>query len=147
MDDKDPSNINDAASDDLRKKKKKKKFKGTAKHKVAPPSNVSVITDTEIDKMLQKLRDMDDDLQTRMDKIAELSGMSPTEVKRFIENPDNFPPEEWSRMQRKKDDLEKKIYAGIGIEYQKRIMKKKKKKMQKGRRGKTLGARKGWIQM
>jgi len=118
MDDKDPSNINDAASDDLRKKKKKKKFKGTAKHKVAPPSNVSVITDTEIDKMLQKLRDMDDDLQTRMDKIAELSGMSPTEVKRFIENPDNFPPEEWSRMQRKKDDLEKKIYSGIGIEYQ-----------------------------
>ncbi len=147
MDDKDPSNINDAASDDLRKKKKKKKFKGTAKHKVAPPSNVSVITDTEIDKMLQKLRDMDDDLQTRMDKIAELSGMSPTEVKRFIENPDNFPPEEWSRMQRKKDDLEKKIYSGIGIEYQKRIMKKKKNKMQKGRRGKTLGARKGWIQM
>lgn len=147
MDDKDPSNISGSDSDGLRKKKKKFKRKGTARARAVPPSNVSVINDTEIDNMLKKLRDMDDDLQNRMDKIAELSGMSPKEVKRFIENPDNFPPEEWSRMQRKKDDLEKQIYSGIGIEYQKRVMKKKKKKMQKGRRGKTLGARKGWIQM
>ena len=108
---------------------------------------MSVINDTEMDKMLNKLRNMDDDLQKRMEKVAELSGMSPNEVKRFIENPDNFPPEEWSRMQRQKDDLENKIYSGIGIEYQKRVMKKKKKKIQKGRQGKTLGARKGWIQM
>lgn len=147
MDDKDPSNIHDASSDDLRKKKKKRKVKGGTKNKVAPPSNVSVISDTDIDDMLKKIRDMDDDLQYRMGRIAELSGMSPTEVKRFIENPDNFPPEDWSRMQREKDALEQKIYSGIGVEYQKRILKKKKKKIAKGRRGKTLGARKGWIQM
>lgn len=147
MDDKDPSNIFDESSDDLRKKKKKKIPKGGTKRKVAPPSNVSAISDTDVEKMLKKLRDMDDDLQNRMDKIAELSGMSPKEVKRFIENPDNFPPEEWSRMQRKRDALEKKIYAGIGVEYQKRVIKKKKRKIAKGRKGKTLGARKGWIQM
>lgn len=147
MDNKDPSNIHDNSSDELRKKKKKKILKGGIRRKVAPPSNLSVITDMDVEKMLKKLRDMDDDLQQRMDKIAELSGMSPREVKRFIENPDNFPPEEWSRMQRKRDDLEKQIYSGIGIEYQKQIMKKKKKKIAKERRGKTLGARKGWIQM
>lgn len=144
MDDKEKPNIFDEASEKLGKKKKK--VKGTSK-KVVPPSNVPTIGDTEVEDMLKKLRDMDDDLQLRMDKVCELSGMSAKEVKRFIENPDNFPPEEWSRMQRKKEALENKLYAVIGAETKKRQMKKKKKKVQKGRRGKTLGGRKGWIQM
>lgn len=144
MDAHNPSDPFDDPSKHVRKKKKKIKRKSALE---APPSNMSAAGDTEIDTMLKKLRNMDDDLQNRMEKIAELSGMSTKEVKRFIENPDNFPSEEWSRIQRKKDDLEKKIYAGIGIEYQKRVQQKKKKKMQKGRRGKTLGSRKGWIQM
>lgn len=140
MDKKDRSNIFDESS-----KRTKKKIKGS--EKIVPPSNLPTIDDKDVEEMLKKLRNMDDDLQKRMDNICVLSGMSPKEVKRFIENPDNFSTEDWSRMQEKKEALEKKIYSGIGDESKKNVLRKKKKKMQKGRRGRTLGGRKGWIQM
>ena len=148
MNDKNPSNFSDEESQNLeRKKKKKKKLKGTFRREAVPKVDLSSIADPEIDTMLKKVRTMDEDLQLRMNKVAELSGMSPREVMHFIENPDNFPPEQWSRMQQKKRELEEKLYSGIGVEYHKRILQKKKKKIQKGRLGKTLGSRKGWIQM
>ncbi len=143
MDREDHSNIFDEAS--KLAGKKKKKSKGTKKN--VPPSSMTPIGDQDLEEMLKKLHNMDDDLQQRMDKVCILSGMSPKEVKRFIENPDNFSTDDWSQMQQKKEALEKKIYTGIGDQSKKHIMKKKKKKMQKGRRGKTLGSRKGWIQM
>jgi hypothetical protein len=149
MNDKNPSNFSDEESQNLerKKKKKKKKSKGTFKREAVPKVDLSSISDPDIDNMLKKMRTMDKDLQLRMDKVAELSGMSPREVMHFIENPDNFPAKQWSLMQQKKRELEEKIYAGIGVEYHKRILKKKKNKVQKGRSGKTLGYRKGWIQM
>lgn len=148
MNDKDPQNLFDAASESLRKKKKAKKMaEGTYKEKNVPPENVSTTSDKELDTMFTRLRNIDHDLQKRMEYIAQLSGMTPSQVEDYIANPDNFPAKDWSKMQQKKQALEQKLYSSIGIKYQKRIVKKKSKKMQKGRRGKTLGARKGWIQM
>ncbi len=141
-------NLFDAFSDNLRKKQKKKKIKeGTKSQKNVPPKNMPAISNEEIDIIFKKLRNMDEDLQKRMDYIAELSGMTPKQVEEFIANPNNFSDKDWLRMQEKKQALEKQIYSSIGIKYQRGILNKKKKKIQKGRRGKTLGVRKGWIQM
>lgn len=139
-----------------RGKKKKKKVKSTSSKKPVPvPEDKQpkqdvpkvAISDEETDEMLKKLRNMDEDLQSRMSRVCELSGMSSSEVQRYIENPDNFSMTQWSKIQHEKEALEDRVYAVIGLEAKKRKIKKKKKKMAKGRRGKTLGSRKGWIQM
>lgn len=103
--------------------------------------------DPEIDRMLNRLREMDQDLQNKMQRICELTGMTKNEIQRFIENPNNFTDAQWRKAQLDKEKLEQKIYAAIGMEAKKRVQKKKKLKLAKERKGKTLGGRKGWIQM
>lgn len=113
----------------------------------SPSKAVPAIGDPELIDMLNRLRSMDEDLKKKMQRICELTGMTRMEIERFIENPKNFTDSQWTRMQREKELLEDKIYAAIGARAKKRIIQKKKVKMAKERKGKTLGGRKGWIQM
>lgn len=142
-----PSNIFDEASKELKKVQEgqshdvKKGEKGTPKVSSIP------LADADIETMFNKMRKMDEDLQNRMERICELTGMSRHEVKSFIENPNNFTSSQWQKVQQEKDELERKIYASIGMKAKQQIAKKKKKKITKSRKGKTLGSRKGWIQM
>lgn len=155
MKNKDDSNIFDEASKRLGKKKKKKVKPAHSKEAISHTSQgaqperpgMVAVADPEMEVMLKRLRAMDDDLQSRMNRICELSGMSKEEVARYIENPKNFSTFEWERMQKEKEVLEEKLYSSIGIQAKKRILMKKKKKIIKDRKGKTLGTRKGWIQM
>jgi len=139
-----------------RKKKKKKvkpassEGKSVPKKKAEEPTPTiasSPVGDMEVDDMLKRLRDMDEDLQKKMERVCEVSGMTKREIERYIENPHNFTDSQWNKIQQEKEELEEKIFAAIGIKAKKRILKKKKKKIAKGRRGKTLGGRKGWLQM
>ena len=74
--------------------------------------------------------------------------MSRDEVLTFVENPDNFPANEWSIIQKRKDALEKKMFSSMGLPVKKKAVRKKKQDRQtKKRKGKTLGDRKGWMKM
>jgi hypothetical protein len=149
-------NIFEEAGKTGKKKKKKKIYPISSQEKsdfsenpivrkpavAAPPAG-----DTEVNDMLKRLRGMDEDLQKKMQRICELSGMTRIEIESYIDNPNNFTDFQWNKIQKEKENLEEKIYSSIGIRAKKRVLLKKKKKMAKGRRGKTLGGRKGWIQM
>lgn len=97
--------------------------------------------------MIRKIQEMDNDLQQKMAKVYELSGMTKRELETYIENPQNFSNAEWLKAQSSKEKLEEKIYANIDVVEKKKQLQKKKLKMSKDRRGKTLGGRKGWLQM
>lgn len=149
-------NIFDESRKQMDKKKKKKVVKPSSSkesltlnnQKESSPSNPkSPADDMEIDNMLKRLRYMDHDLREKIGRICELSGMTKREIERYIENPDNFSDYEWNKVQHEKEKLEDKLFTTIGIKTKKRILKKKKSKISKERRGKTLGGRKGWIQM
>ena len=151
---KEDSNIFDEARKRLGKKKKKKnKVKPVSSEgKSVPEKSTSIIAsspvgDTEVDDMLKRLRYMDENLKKKMERVCELSGMTKREIERYIENPHNFTESQWKKIQQEKDKLEEQLFAAIGIKAKKRILKKKKKKLARGRRGKTLGGRKGWMQM
>ncbi|MGA8165541.1 MAG: hypothetical protein WB791_11080 [Waddliaceae bacterium] len=139
------------------KKVKKKKTLTPSSSSAAEPviekktqptsSGLAGITTDEPEEMLKRIHKMDDDLENKMTRVCELSGMSRKEVHDFIENPDNFTVQQWKKAQEDKSAIEEKIYAIFGAEQQNIKAEKKKKKISKKRRGKTLGARKGWLQM
>ncbi len=133
------------------KKKKGQKKKPSSKPAPAPKKaekKVSVSADKEINLLLSKIYDMENDLEKRIDKICALSGMSRNEVLTFVENPDNFPSNEWSTIQKRKEALERKMFSSMGLPFKKNVVGKKKlDKKTKKRKGKTLGDRKGWMKM
>lgn len=131
------------------KKSGKKKKKKTPSSSLSPQPEIKTtgIRTKDLEEILKKIHKMDDDLENKMTRVCELSGMTRQEVQRFIENPDNFSQEQWKNAQKNKNALEEKIYSVVGVELKKLKVKKKKKKSAKKRRGKTLGARKGWLQM
>lgn len=98
-------------------------------------------------EMLEKMQWMGDDLQKKMDKICELCGMTRKELHAFIQNPQNFSPQAWDKAQTEKTKLEQQIYAVLGLKQKERDTAKQKQQLSKERKGKTLGGRKGWIQM
>lgn len=145
--------FSEASKKPVKKKKKKTPssslssqpdVKTEAESKSSKP--VSIAT-KELEEILEKIHKMDDDLEGKMSRVCELSGMTRQEVHRFIENPDNFSQEQWKNAQKNKDILEEKIYSVVGVKAKKLKAKKKKKKLAKKRRGKTLGGRKGWLPM
>jgi hypothetical protein len=146
-------NIFKAAGNFIGKKKKKKSSSlsespASGQHEIAPVTIApSAYQDLGLEDMLKRLRHMDTDLQKKMQRICELSGMTKKEVERYVENPNNFNESQWQKMQKQKEQLEEQIFTVIGIKAKKRMLKKKKMKIVKGHRGKTLGGRKGWIQM
>lgn len=147
-------NIFDEASKRLSKKKKKKSIAPLSAsldsldaQSRRESSEVTPQEDKDVQETLRRIHEIDDSLEEKMSRICQLTGMTRDEVQSFIDNPDNFASEQWRRAQKEKELLEEKIYAVIGMKEKKSGLKKKKKKLTKGRRGKTLGGRKGWIQM
>jgi Glu-tRNA(Gln) amidotransferase subunit E-like FAD-binding protein len=140
------SNIFEEASKKLGKKKKKenKLYSKISKRAFPLPAEVA-IDDKEMQEIMKRVREMDEDLQKKIDRICELSGMTRKEVTNFLENPSNFHPEQWKVMQLQREQFEKQFYSIMGVELKKK--KNIKKKFTKERHGKTLGLRKGWINM
>lgn len=144
------SNIFEEASKKLGKKKKEDKVHPKKSALPSKPPSLPegvVIGDNELQQIIKRIKDMDEDLQKKMDRVCELSGMSRSEVSTFLENPSNFHADQWKLMQGEKEQLEKQFYSMVGIELKKKKALKKKKQLTKERHGKTIGLRKGWIDM
>lgn len=160
MDENKPKNIFEAAG-----KTKKNVPSKSAPPKPLPkkmetpqPENISVSSekllnlhrDPEINEMLNKIYNMQDDIQTKLNEIYEKNAISPRQVKKYLNNPRNFPPDVWQKIQLQRDTLERKI----GDILQSYVKPQKKGHLtgmpsgtSKERRIKTLGSRKKWIPM
>ena len=156
MEKKEESNIFDEARKQLGKPKKKKPLPGSSQQASSAPKTPSPITQPENNlstssssplDMIKKIREMDNDLQKKMEQICDLSGMSKKELEAYIENPENFKTGAWLKAQSLKEKLEENFYEILGTQEKKKNLQKKKLKLSKDRRGKTLGGRKGWLQM
>lgn len=104
--------------------------------------------DLEINTMLNKIYQMKDSIQTQLCEAYETGGISSSQIKNFLNNPNNFPPETWQKIQNQRDTLEKRIRDVL------KIYAKKTKAghiietgESKERKSKTLGARRKWIPM
>lgn len=160
MDENNPKNIFDAVSQAKKMPSKKPPVSSAkATPAKAPAENLSrekkdaqnLHTDPEINQMLNQMLDMREDITTKLSNIYEKAGLSVSQVKNYLDNPNNFPPDIWQKIQLQRDSLEKRIGDVL-----KTYAKKKKKGHVAGlretggakeRKSKTLGARRNWIPM
>lgn len=144
--------IFDQASDDF----KKKKDEAVKKEEAPPPKET--ISDEELRKMFENVYKLNDTVTKRLEDAYNAMGVSPKEIKDYLENPSNFPDnEQWLSAQKSRAFLLNKVEKAIIFEgkepsaNQKNELEKKKKKKDdsadKTRKGKTLGSRKGWMSM
>lgn len=113
------------------------------------PASRKLGIDPEGDAM-QNLKIMNErhlEIQQRMDDAFQKSGVDPKDLDKYCENPNNFTPSQWSRLQHQQEEIEM-ILTGLSKESlaaQKEL--KVKSRVDKARKGKTLGARKNWLNM
>lgn len=101
----------------------------------------------ETQAQLAKMKEMQANLTLQIEETMKKSGQDSATVAKFCQNPSNFTKEQWDKMQKRKEDLET-TFSGLSKDA---LEAKKKKKAEvsanKERRGKTLGARKNWLDM
>lgn len=106
--------------------------------------------DPEINNMLNKMYRMQDGIQSKLHEIYDHSGVSSKQIANFLNNPSNFPPEVWQKIQQQRDSLEKKI-GEVLKHYAKKpktgYLSGKTGGVSKERKSKTLGSRRNWIPM
>jgi hypothetical protein len=116
---------------------------------INPTQLLDLHRDPEINEMLNKMYRMQEDFQGKLSEVYEKAGISPRQIRNFLDNPGNFSPEVWQRIQGQRESLEKRINE---------VLKLNIKKIKSGqilgvtaggkeRKSKTLGARKNWIPM
>lgn len=101
--------------------------------------------DPEIAAMLKQIDDMKQDLERKFEVIRNKMGWSAEDVHEYLNNPKNFPPKEWEKIQQTKKALGDKVWAAIGTHLKPKP--KTRENIAGERKGKTLGGRKKWIPM
>lgn len=136
------SNLFDLSASSSPKKKPGKKMFPLRKKLPTP-----TIKDQEIEEIFSKISQMSGELKEQVRKAFEKSGKTPEELANFCKNPAHFTKEQWKHFQERKDVMEAKIFGISQEDLQKKRREKEEKQSVKGRKGKTLGARKKWIDM
>lgn len=106
----------------------------------------SLIDDPELVSRLELMVERLGGIRDAIDKAYEVLGMSRDDARSYIENPNNFSPEQWKALERERDQLSQELFADrarrMRVKEKRLVAKKKAKK----RKGKMLGRRKkGWI--
>ncbi len=105
-------------------------------------------------KMIDEYKKKHAEIERELDEIYRNAGMTPRELRTYLENPANFSKEEWERMERERQSL---IYSLISEKEPSKSEQKLKTALTpspqvasssetKGRR-KMQGARRNWIPM
>lgn len=123
--------------------------------KLAPPHHDTMAAkDPELVAMMQKMREMKQDLQHKVDILVKRSGMKPDVLKKFMEDPKNFSKAEWEQIKNAKEVLGEQVWSSIGRPIDKKASTPTLSQPDpaappkpKDRKSKTLGARKKWIPM
>lgn len=114
-----------------------------------PPSDNrrrKVQLNPELTRMLERIFEMREDIRKQMEAIFEKTGLSQLEIENFLNNPRNYPPGKWEKIQNEKKMLEEKLDKALGIT-KKQKAQQQEAKTAKDRKGKLLGSRKNWIPM
>lgn len=141
-------NIFDTAAKTLGKNKKKN-VNGKPKAK-APTVTPYVKVDPELEMMLNRMHEIQDDLKAKLRSMYKQHGLTEEQVMNFLNNPKNLTPQEVEELKKAQELL--KTQSSLSVlsseqEQTKRLYKKAKKpeELKRERKGKTLGARKQWM--
>lgn len=106
----------------------------------------SLMKDAEIKEMLDRIDAIKNDLKDRVSVLIEKHGYTPSTIKKYLNDPKNFTPEQWVLIQKQKDEIAKTV--GVAIDPIMRKQKKIQEKKQDDRsKNKSIGARKRWMPM
>lgn len=110
--------------------------------------------DNEISQMIEKMRNMHDDLARKLDDTYQKTGLTPKYIDSFLANPNNFDNKQWEKIQQRRQELMRTIGTKIndaseGLASPINVQQKKESGIttEKERKSKTIGARRNWIQM
>lgn len=101
----------------------------------------------DVKNIFEKMRAMQKELLQKFDETCKRAGKDPRDVKEFCHNPSNFSAPAWHIINERKEILQEKIGGVSRTEIKQRKAQKEASKTSKERKGKTLGARKKWIDM
>lgn len=102
--------------------------------------------DEEIKGILDRIDAIKNDLKEKVAVLIEKHGHTPSSIKKYLNDPKNFTPEQWIAIQKQKDEIAKTVGVAIDplMRKQKKIMEKKQEDRSKN---KSIGARKRWMPM
>lgn len=115
-----------------------------------------LVLDPEIQAMMDKMRDMHMDIESKLRKIYELTGMNREQIQNYVDNPKNFTTEEWNNLQKNRDTIQGQLLAFLGSKVRadrdrlvtQELQRKKAGELTKNRKSKMIAARKkNWISM
>jgi hypothetical protein len=111
--------------------------------KPAAPKPAVALSGDSVQLMLEKIKSMSNDLAVQLEQTEKKLGVGPDELKSQLEEIGKISPETMNQIKSQKIELEKKI---LGLTEQ-QLTKRKVDQSSHKKKGKTLGARKGWIDM
>ena len=103
--------------------------------------------DPELKEWVEKMDKMRKELNEKTNKLLEKGGHTPLSIKRYLDDPKNFSPQDWQLIQKQRDTLEADLGLAIDPAFKKMKKTKETKVLSKERKGKTLGSRKRWLDM
>lgn len=102
--------------------------------------------DPQVKEMLEKIDAIKKELKDKVAELIEKHGYTPASIRKYLNDPKNFTPAQWTQIQKQKDDITKAI--GIAIDP---MMRKQTKVVEKAKgdraKNKSIGARKRWMPM
>lgn len=111
--------------------------------KPATPKSAVPLSGDSVQLMLEKIKSMRNDLAVQLEQTEKKLGVGPDEIKSQLEELKEISPETINQIKQQKIELEKKI---LGLTEQQLVRRRVDQSSHK-KKGKTLGARKGWIDM
>lgn len=103
------------------------------------------LSDQEIINMVERIQFLQKDLESKVNILKEKIPMTYSNIGKFLNDKENFPPEQWSAIEENRAELEKKLWSMVGDDPKKVKEKHQVDKDTKELRGKGLGARRNWI--
>lgn len=150
MENEDSGSIFDEASAMARKKRLLKKKK---KRPPSPPASKPSATatqpnlDDEAVSMLNRMRQLRNDLEGKMLDLYSVAGVSSTIVEEFFSNPRNLPPEKKEAIEKDVAKLETELSDVLGKRAKRVSQKFQESKQSDKRKKKSIGQRRKWLQM
>ncbi len=110
-----------------------------------PPPTRRRLTPSELDQLFKRMEKMRQDLEEKLQEIFQKSGKTRQQLENYLNNPNNFTPQQWAIVENGRKRIEEKVSKAIGVQQKGLLEKKQRDKAAKGRKGKTLGGRRKWI--
>lgn len=107
-----------------------------------PPEAAHVPTNEEIQRMIDKMHSMHQELSEKLDQAFKDRRLTPKDLEKILQvtNAKNL-----EQLQERVKDLENQIYGVVGEGARSLGEKRKEVKAAKKQKGKTAGSRRGWI--